>query len=391
MKRYIIFALSLCTASLAFAQSDLQVILKQIEANNPEIQANQKLMEAQVWDTKSSNNLDNPTVSYAHVWDSKNKSETESELEITQGFEFPTAYIHRNKVNKRKIKALEATFLSQRQNILLQAKEVCLDLIMLHQQKTILDQRLNYADKLYEAYQKMLEAGDATSIEVNKIKLEKLNIQTESTINASELKKKEAELVTLNGNKPISILHSEYPSIDLPDYNLIKDEAFDSSFDIQYARSEYEAAVKQIAVNKAGWFPHLELGYKRNSGTGHHANGLVVGFSIPLFNNRGKVSSAKANAISKAFSEDLVKNKLQSEIYQSYEEAKAMKEQIDSYEKTLDIEGALSLLEKALQGGELSMTAYFVEIATVYQSAQNLIQIQNMYQKQIAKLYKHRL
>src|SRR5699024_1881760 len=136
---------------------------------------------------------------------------------------------------------------------------------------------------------------------------------------------------------------------------------------------------------------HLELGYKRNSGTGHHANGLVVGFSIPLFNNRGKVSSAKANAISKAFSEDLVKNKLQSEIYQSYEEAKAMKEQIDSYEKTLDIEGALSLLEKALQGGELSMTAYFVEIATVYQSAQNLIQIQNMYQKQIAKLYKHRL
>lgn len=391
MKRYIIFALSLCTASLAFAQSDLQVILKQIEANNPEIQANQKLMEAQVWDTKSSNNLDNPTVSYAHVWDSKNKSETESELEITQGFEFPTAYIHRNKVNKRKIKALEATFLSQRQNILLQAKEVCLDLIMLHQQKTILDQRLNYADKLYEAYQKMLEAGDATSIEVNKIKLEKLNIQTESTINASELKKKEAELVTLNGNKPISILHSEYPSIDLPDYNLIKDEAFDFSFDIQYARSEYEAAVKQIAVNKAGWFPHLELGYKRNSGTGHHANGLVVGFSIPLFNNRGKVSSAKANAISKAFSEDLVKNKLQSEIYQSYEEAKAMKEQIDSYEKTLDIEGALSLLEKALQGGELSMTAYFVEIATVYQSAQNLIQIQNMYQKQIAKLYKHRL
>ena len=391
MKRYIIFALSLCTASLAFAQSDLQVILKQIEANNPEIQANQKLMEAQVWDTKSSNNLDNPTVSYAHVWDSKNKSETESELEITQGFEFPTAYIHRNKVNKRKIKALEATFLSQRQNILLQAKEVCLDLIMLHQQKTILDQRLNYADKLYEAYQKMLEAGDATSIEVNKIKLEKLNIQTESTINASGLKKKEAELVTLNGNKPISILHSEYPSIDLPDYNLIKDEAFDSSFDIQYARSEYEAAVKQIAVNKAGWFPHLELGYKRNSGTGHHANGLVVGFSIPLFNNRGKVSSAKANAISKAFSEDLVKNKLQSEIYQSYEEAKAMKEQIDSYEKTLDIEGALSLLEKALQGGELSMTAYFVEIATVYQSAQNLIQIQNMYQKQIAKLYKHRL
>lgn len=391
MKRYIIFALSLCTASLAFAQSDLQVILKQIEANNPEIQANQKLMEAQVWDTKSSNNLDNPTVSYAHVWDSKNKSETESELEITQGFEFPTAYIHRNKVNKRKIKALEATFLSQRQNILLQAKEVCLDLIMLHQQKTILDQRLNYADKLYEAYQKMLEAGDATSIEVNKIKLEKLNIQTESTINASELKKKEAELVTLNGNKPISILHSEYPSIDLPDYNLIKDEAFDSSFDIQYARNEYEAAVKQIAVNKAGWFPHLELGYKRNSGTGHHANGLVVGFSIPLFNNRGKVSSAKANAISKAFSEDLVKNKLQSEIYQSYEEAKAMKEQIDSYEKTLDIEGALSLLEKALQGGELSMTAYFVEIATVYQSAQNLIQIQNMYQKQIAKLYKHRL
>ena len=68
-----------------------------------------------------------------------------------------------------------------------------------------------------------------------------------------------------------------------------------------------------------------------------------------------------------------------------------MKEQMDIYQSTLDVDQLLELLQDALQGGEMSMTAYFVELATAYQSLENYIQISNIYQKQIAQLYKHRL
>lgn len=391
MKKHIIVLLLLCCGTYLSAQDQINSILQQIEANNPELKANAHLFKAEVAETKSTNNLANPTVSFSNLWDSKNSSETENELEVAQEFEFPTAYLYRNKANKKKISALEALYQEQRQAILLRAKELLLDIIMLNQQREFLDQRLSYANQLFDGYQLMMDAGDATSIELNKIKLEKLNIQTEHTLNRSELENKYTELKELNGNQPISFERSTYPHLDLPAYEVIRDEFMSSSYALKSAQHEYESAQKQIALNKAGWLPSLSIGYRRNGGSNGHSNGLSVGFSIPLFNNRGKVSSAKATALSKAFTQDLVQNQLLSELNQAYQDALYMKEQIQAYDGAVDVPEILALLEKALDGGELNMTTYFVEVATVYQSAQNYIQINNRYQKQLAKLYKHRL
>lgn len=392
MNRYILLIVGILLGFQQLdAQESVEQILQQIERNNPELKANQELMKAQIWDTKSTNNLANPTVSFSQVWDSKNKSDSETELEVMQEFEFPTAYIHRNQANKKQITALQAAFQAQRQDILLQAKEICLDIIMLNQLTDILKRRMEYANELDKVYDQMLIAGDATSIEVNKIKLEKLNLQTEYTINTAALKKKKTELAQLNGNIPLEFNNSDYPNMALPTYELVKSEALGSNYNLEFSQYEYEAAVKQIAVSKAGWLPNLAVGYKRNSGAGFHSNGIAVGVSIPIFNNRGKVSSAKAAAVSKSYSHDLVKTKLESDLYQAYQEAAAMREQIDIYQSTLDIDKLLGLLQQALQGGEMSMTAYFVELATAYQSLENYIQISNIYQKQVAQLYKHRL
>ena len=391
MKKHIIVLLLLWCGTYLSAQDQINSILQQIEANNPELKANAHLFKAEVAETKSTNNLANPTVSFSNLWDSKNSSETENELEVAQEFEFPTAYLYRNKANKKKISALEALYQEQRQAILLRAKELLLDIIMLNQQREFLDQRLSYANQLFDGYQLMMDAGDATSIELNKIKLEKLNIQTEHTLNRSELENKYTELKELNGNQPISFERSTYPHLDLPAYEVIRDEFMSSSYALKSAQNEYESAQKLIAVNKAGWLPSLSIGYRRNGGSNGHSNGLSLGFSIPLFNNRGKVSSAKATALSKAFTQDLVQNQLLSELNQAYQDALYMKEQIQAYDGAVDVPEILALLEKALDGGELNMTTYFVEVATVYQSAQNYIQINNRYQKQLAKLYKHRL
>ena len=391
MKNYLLFILTLTISHSISAQDQILSVLQQIEANNPALQVSAQLTKSEILNAKSSNNLANPTVSYSHLWDSKESSKTESELEVAQEFEFPTAYLARRKANIKKTGALEALHQAQRQSILLQAQEVCLDIIMLNQQQSILDQRLAYANKLFDGYQQMMNAGDATSIELNKIKLEKLNIQTEHAINTANLKKKQIELQELNGNHPLVFNASTYPNISLPAYDAILSEVIPSSPNLQNALLEYEAAQRQIAVNRAGWLPNFSIGYRRNSGNNHHSNGFSVGLSIPLFNNKGKVSSAKAAAMGKSFAYDLVQNQLQSELSQAYQEALTMQQQVQAYEGSLNIPELLALLEKALNGGELNMTTYFVEVATVYQSAQNYIQISNLYQKQLAKLYKHRL
>lgn len=389
--RYLFTILGLCFYFTVVAQDDINNILRQVEMNNPELKANKEFLKAEIWQTKGSNNLANPSVGYTHTWDSNNGNNTEKEIEVSQSFEFPTAYIHRKNANKKAINALEYSYQEKRQAILLQAKELCLDIIMLNQQADLLQQRMKYAKELSAAYSKMLSAGDASSIEVNKITLELLNMQTESTINKSALKTKLAELALLNGNQPVSLGNTMYTKEELPAYDLIREEVIGNNNQLKSSKSEYDAAVKQIAVNRAGWMPNLELGYKHSTGVGLRSNGLMVGISIPIFNNRGKVSSAKANALGKSYAYDMAQLSVESQVYQAYQEASIMKEQIDAYSDALDVNNMLDLLKQALEGGELSVTAYFVEVATAYQSLENYLTIQNIYHKQLAKLYKHRL
>ena len=66
---------------------------------------------------------------------------------ISQSFDFPTLYATRGKMNRLKANALDAQATAFRQQILLQAKEVCLDIIMLQRQQALLDERLKNAER----------------------------------------------------------------------------------------------------------------------------------------------------------------------------------------------------------------------------------------------------
>ena len=134
-KRFFIFSAAiLAFAGMSAQTSGIDAVLQQIEANNKELQANSHLISSQKLENKTNNNLPDPTLSYAHLWDSKNSDETVGEMVISQSFDFPTLYATRGKMNRLKTNALDAQATAFRQQILLQAKEVCLDIIMLQRQ-----------------------------------------------------------------------------------------------------------------------------------------------------------------------------------------------------------------------------------------------------------------
>lgn len=394
MKKYILLILIVGGYMLpAIGQTSINDILKIIESNNLQIKANKQLLVAERWSNKSSNSLDNPNISYSKVWDSKNSSETDSEITVTQGFDFPTSYISRNKSIKYKNSAVEAFYKKQRQDILLEAKIVCLEIVKLNQERQYIKQRMEYAQKLLVSYNSKVNSGNATKLDFNKIKLDILNQKTAYTLVKSNLKKTISQLKELNGNIEIDTSElNQYAELHtIPQYELLKEEILADSYEIKEAEYQYLAAKKEIAVNKSGWLPGFEVGYKHSYAPGRKSNGFVVGVTIPLFKNRGQVSLAKANSISKLYTQDIVKNRLLVSVYQAYQEALAIQQQVLDYEDLIDIESNMRLLEKALKGGEISITDYFVEMNIVYQSIQNYIELNNLLQKQLAKLYKHKL
>ena len=383
MKRIIIISSFAATALFTLtggvqAQNSIEQVLKNIETNNKELQANAQLITSQKLESKTDNNLPDPTLSYAHLWGAKDKNETIGELVVSQSFDFPSLYATRNKLNRLKAGAYDSQADVFRQDKLLQAKEVCLDIIMLRQQKQILEERLRNAEVLAEMYAKRLQTGDANALETNKINLELLNVRTEASLNETALRNKMQELNTLNGNIPVVFEESRYPLTPFPsDYQILKSEVLSADRTLMALGNESLVARKQIAVNKSQWLPKLELGYRRNTETGTPFNGVVVGFSFPLFENRNKVKIAKAQA--------------ESELSQLYREAKALHNSMEEYKKTFRSQQDLALLKQALTGGQISMIEYFVEVSVIYQSHQNYLQLENQYQKAMARIYKSKL
>lgn len=397
---YIIIAAFLTTAGAQAQTSGIDNVLRSIEANNKDLQANAQLISSQKLEAKTDNNLPDPTFSYAHLWGAGDA--TVSEMVVSQSFDFPTLYASRHKLNKLKMGAFDSQAEAFRRDILLQAQEVCLDIIMLRQQKEILDERLKNAQELSVMYAERLKRGDANIIETNKINLELLNVRTEANLNETNLQNKLQELYTLNGNASIVFNENTYPSVILPsDYEQLRSEILSSDYALMTLLKESEAANKQVSINKSQWLPKLELGYRRNTESGEPFNGVVVGFSIPLFENRNKVKMAKAQSLNLNYQKESTTLQIESELAQQYKEARTLRTTMDEYDKTFGSEALqpgfhaegtnLAILKEALIGGEISMIEYFVEVSVVYQSKLNYLQLQNQYQKAMAKIYKNRL
>ncbi len=408
MKRIGILCACLALAAGMHAQNSIDAILRQIEANNKQLQANIQTVQAQKLENRASNNLADPTLSYAHLWDSDDKNITAGELVIAQSFDFPSLYVSRARLNRLKGQSLDAQSNALRQQILLQAQEACLDIIHLSRRQQLLDERLKNAEELAAFYQRRLETGDASSLETNKINLELLNVRTEARLNRTALDSKLKELTALNGNQSLvpgrpmpdgpaaataqNLGLTDYPSVPLPaDFGPLCEELLASDPTLLSLQSESLAAQKQLSVSRQGWLPGLEVGYRRNTESRHPLNGIVVGFSFPIFQNQGKVKAARSQALSIDYQKENARLSASTALWQLYDEACNLHASMQEYAETFGRQQDLKLLRQALEGGQISMIEYFVEVSALYQSQANLLQLENQYQKVMARIYKNKL
>lgn len=393
MKRFILTIALVSSAMAAGAQTSIEEVLRSVEANNKELQANRQMVTAQKLEAKLDNNLPDPSVSYTHQYGNKEGMGIQGELVASQSFDFPTVYVQKNKLSKAKGEGFDRQSAEIRQQILLQAKEVCLDLVLLNQQKNLLDIRRQNAEQLSALYEIRLQNGDANVLEVNKINLELLNAKNEARMNEAARMAKLHELAMLNGGIEINFTDTAYLPVENPlSFVDLKQEAIPANRQLLSLQSEKAAALRQLSVSKSLNLPGFELGYRLNTATGgERFNGFLVGISIPLFSNRNHVKQAKAQSLYTDLQLESATATIESDLLRLYNQSVALKTSIDEYSEVLKSQNNLALLNKAIQAGQISMIEYFVDVTTLYQSMQNHMQLQNEYQKVMAQLYKFKL
>lgn len=372
------------------AQS-IDEILRSIEQNSPELKSQQQATHAAQMEVQTLNNLEDPSVEYSPFFAKGVEGVASSELAVKQGFDFPTLYAARKKQGKLQQEVLNRRNEMNRREVLLRAKTLCLDLIRLNQEQKLLEQRKKNAEELLALFNERLEKGDANILEVNKIKMERMNVQTEVAQNAAAHRNALQQLLAMNGNLPLEFACSSYPVLTpVTSYSALYDEVMTTDATLLEADATARAADKELSVNRQNWLPKLEVAYRRNTSLGEKSNGFLVGGSIPLFSKRKRTQIARAQAISAQLQRDDVRLKTEANIQSLFNEIQQLNEAMQAYDIPL-MHQTLDLLKQAVTAGQLSIIDYYVEAEGVYRNLQAYMEIENQYQKMVATVYKNRL
>ena len=391
MKRYLIATIvALSTYSIAIADT-VGDVLKQVAANNLTLQALVHDNQADVLDVKASNSIGGPSVEYSPFFTKGYSGVAESELVVSQEIDFPTKYAARNKQAQMQQTVGDKLLAKQRRDILLQAQLLCIDLIRLNQTLSMLRERLANSETLLQMYQKRMEAGDANALELNKVKLDCMEVRTLVNEAQGERTSLLQQLRQLNGGKPIDVTDTvlpDYPQIT--NFESYRALALASDADVAVAQTSLRAADMNLKLQKNEWLPNISFGYRRNTEHGEGINGFLVGVSFPLYSNSSNVKAARQRRESAELQVVQAQNEAEASLRTNYEQLQGLQQVIDHSDVKL-LQESLTLFAKALQQGEITALVYYVEINSIYEKLQRHIDLHCQSVKLLAELHKAEL
>ena len=387
MNKYTVIASLLVPAAILSAGNlraqtteSIDSVLAFVERNNIQLQALQQSNEASRLEIQAQNNLQQDlSVSYSPFFTRGYNGVASSELVVSMGFDFPSQYVSRSKSGKLQNEALDMQYALQRRDILLQAKLLCLDLIRLNQEKELLDTRLANADELLTLMEKRFSEGGANVIEVNKVKMERMNVRTLVAQNEA------------SRQIPLELTTTDYPAAqDIISYDEFYGEIMSTDAAILSAEASVDAAAQEIKVNKQNWLPKFEVGYRRNTSMNEAANGFLVGASIPLFSSRNKTKIAEARHTAAQSELENARMQAETQLMSKYNEIQQIRSAVEAYDVPL-MHSTLDALKTAVLEGQLSIIDYYVEADNVYNNLSAYLTLENQYRRLLSELYQNRL
>jgi outer membrane protein, heavy metal efflux system len=384
-----ILVLLLMVSIEGIAQDDVNRILREVETNNRSIQANTKYWEARRAEYKTGLTPYDPLVEYDYLFGSPAGAGNQKDFAITQRLDFPTTYKRKRELSNTQIVQTDLQKQVYRQDVLLQAKLVTLQIVYLNKRAAELNRRLVNTQQLVQDYEKKLDRGDVIILEVNKAKLQLLNISNEVALNNNDIQVTTTKLTELNGGVPIEVRDTIYPAtLVVPDFITLDSliEANDPLLKVY--EQEKEIMQQQIAVQKSLNLPKIETGYHSQGILGQSYKGIHAGITIPLWENKNRLRAAQANfdyAVTNAQSQ-IIEHRLENKGY--YDQLAVRQETMQEYHQLLSTLNNTALLNKALQLGQITIIQYFQEESYYFSAYDKYLQMELEYQQAIARLYK---
>ena len=384
--------IAILTMGAAHAQTGIERVLADVERNNKSLSAEKQYWETQKLSYKTGLNPENPKVEYDHLPGRPESAGTQQDFSVTQGLDFPTSYKKRRVISREQIIKADLQIEIFRQEILLEAKLACIDFIYRRELGNELHKRLQKANILLEATNRKTDQGESNILELNKIKLLRLEIKNQVELNETSISTIQYQLDELNGGIPLDLSQIEYPAIsDIPLFEPLDSviEAHDP--EVKSMKQEREVAKEQIELTRSMTLPKLEGGYHQQSILGQKYQGFHIGVTIPLWENQNRLKTEKARLVHSEYEITEHRTKHYYKNKQLYDQYLHWHRTFNDYENVLTTANNEELLSKALQAGQLSLIEYLMEIRYFYDANDKSKAAEREYHRIIAELYQFML
>jgi len=388
MKKLITGVFLLTIVLSAKAQDAYETVLQQIEANNTALEALRKQTEAQKIGSRTGLLPENPEAGFNKLWGRPPQIGNRMDISVTQTFDFPTVYKHRSKIADLQNENIELSYGAQRIDILLSAKQACIELVYYNALAKEYAVRLQNAKLIADAYKIQLEQGEANILEHNRAQLNLTSVQIETAQIEAQRAELFSRLKQLNGGLPVSFAADAYPVNPLPDnfeewYSTIEDK----NPELQYARQQIEIEAQQVKLARAMGLPKFWVGYIGEINQDESSHGITVGLSIPLWENKNRVDEARAQMKSAELSLKDSKVQFYNYLQSQYLKAASLRQNAQKFRRSITENSSEPLLKRALEAGEISLLDYLGEIEYYYEVMNRVLEAERDFELAAAQLW----
>lgn len=381
-------------ASLALSgQGIYERVLGEIEANNPTLAAARKTLEAERLSARATARPADPEASFLYQFGGGEATENKIGFEVSQSFDFPTAYRHRSAAARGAAQMAQARYAVERREVLAEAQRAVIELIHANAAVAEAMKQERLARHTSDAYAAMLKAGQSGVLAANKARAALAEAISATALAHAERGQRQARLRELNGGNDIAVADSVFPPADIATLpatpadaeQWARDQA-DRSPDLLLAQAAADEAAAQIGIGKAAVLPRLALGVGGEFVGSERFLGPTVGISLPLWENRGAVQTAQASLGAAEATREGVRAQIAQEMAGRLAQARGAAEALEALTDGFDPDEHLRLARKALEQGKMPLLHFLEEAQFASEYAHALLDARRDLQLALAAL-----
>ncbi|RCR67466.1 TolC family protein [Larkinella punicea] len=381
----------------AWAQSvppgtTLAQVLQSVEQTNKTLLAERQYGAARKVEYRTGLNPDNPFVEYDRLPGRPETAGIQQEISLTQALDFPTVYARRRAVARQLTGQTDTRFRVIRQSILLEAKQTSLEIIYYNRRQLELQRRLGRAEQLVRDWSKKLQQGEATALDLNKVRLQRLGAEHELRLNQSEQRQRLQRLAELNGGTVIALRDTLYPALPpLANFPTLDSliEAGDPTLSV--LQQQIGIGQAQVALSRSLTLPKLEVGYHYQAILGQRYQGVHLGLTLPLWQQAQTVNLGKANVLESQARLTQHRTEHYAQNQRLYEQYQTQQASLNQYRELFSQLSTLTLLDTSLRLGQITTVEYLLETTYLYAAQDTYQQLERDVQLAAAELLRYQL